>query len=156
MNLPRVLGYCFTVALLPAATIAGDAKDDAIKKERKRFEGTWLVETLEFNGIPFSEEQAKAFKIINEADGKWSIEQDGKVVASGTSVVDPSMSPKTVDLTQTEGSGSGQVLQGIYEFTDDNTRKVCFAAPGKARPTEFSSAAGSQTILAVLKKVKKK
>lgn len=26
---------------------AGDAKDDAIKKERKRFEGTWQVESVE-------------------------------------------------------------------------------------------------------------
>lgn len=140
--------------LLSVPLAAGDAKDEAIKKERQRFEGTWQVESLEFNGIPFSEEQAKAFKVINEADGKWSIEQDGKVVASGTSVVDPSQSPKTVDLEQTEGAGKGQRMLGIYEFGDD-TRKVCFAGPGNARPTEFSSSVGRMQILAVLKKVKK-
>jgi len=155
MKLTRSLTCCSFVVLLQTSLAAADAKEEAIKKERKRFEGTWQVVSLELNGIPFSEEQAKAFKVINEADGKWSIEQDGKVVASGTSEVDPSMNPKTVDLTQKEGGGAGQVLQGIYEFTDDDTRKVCFATPGKARPTELASAAGSQTILAVLKKVKK-
>lgn len=139
---------------LCAMPVAGDAKDEAIKKERKRFEGTWQVETLEFNGMPFPEEQAKEFKVINEADGKWAIEQKGKVVARGTSEVDPSQKPHTVDLTQTEGDGKGQVLLGIYEF-DGDTRKVCFAFAGKARPTEFSAPTGSQQILAVLKKMKK-
>ena len=155
MKLARSLICCGIVVLLQTSLAVADAKEDAIKKERKRFEGTWQVVTLELNGIPFTEEQAKAFKVINEADGKWSIEQDGKVVASGTSEVDPSQNPKTVDLTQKEGGGAGQVLQGIYEFPDDDTRKVCFATPGKARPTELTSAAGSQTILAVLKKIKK-
>lgn len=147
-----VVAFSFGASMLAA----DDKKEEAIKKERKRFEGTWQVATLEFNGIPFSDEQAKAFKVTNEANGNWSIEQDGKVVASGSSVVDPSMSPKTVDLTQKEGSGAGQVLQGIYEFPDDDTRKVCFASPGKVRPTELASAAGSQQIFAVLKRVKKK
>lgn len=148
------LGACFVFAIVIDSLVAADDKDDAIKKERQRFEGKWQVESVEFNGIPFSEDQAKAFKVINEADGKWAIEQDGKVVARGTSVIDPSQKPKTVDLEQTEGGGAGQKLLGIYEF-DGDTRKVCFASPGKERPTEFSSPSGRGQILVVLKKIKK-
>lgn len=101
-----------------------------------------------------SDDDAKAFKVINEADGKWAIEQDGKVVARGTSEIDPTKKLKTVDLTQTEGDSKGQKLLGIYEFGED-TRKVCLAQSGKDRPTEFSSPAGSGQIFAVLKKIKK-
>jgi uncharacterized protein (TIGR03067 family) len=140
--------------LLNATVVAGDAKDDAIKKERMRYAGTWQVESVEVDGNKFPDEQAKTFKVINEADGKWAIEQDGKVIARGTSVIDPTKKVKTVDLTQTEGAATEQTLLGIYELTDD-TRKVCFAPPGKDRPTEFSSPAGSGHLLVVLKKEKK-
>src|SRR4051794_13459950 len=84
---------------LPAA---GDAKDEALKKDRK-FEGTWQVVSLEANGNKAGEEDAKEITVINEADGKWTIEAEGKVVARGTSVIDPTRKPKTVDLTVTEG-----------------------------------------------------
>jgi uncharacterized protein (TIGR03067 family) len=154
MKATRLISCAALLAMLSGVLGAGDAKDDAVKKERKRFEGTWQVESIELNGMPFSEDQAKAFKVINEADGKWAIEQGGKVVSRGTSVVDPTQKPKTVDLEQTEGDGKGQTLLGIYEF-DGDTRKVCFASPGKARPTEFSAPTGSMHILAVLKKIKK-
>src|SRR5262245_18946848 len=129
---------CASVFLvfLNATVIADDAKDDAIKKERMRYAGTWQVEWVEVDGNKLSNDQAKAFKVINEADGKWAIEQDGKVIARGTMVIDPTKKAKTVELIQTEGATSEQTLLGIYELTDD-TRKVCFAPPGKDRPTEF-------------------
>jgi uncharacterized protein (TIGR03067 family) len=132
---------------------AGD-KDEAIKKDRKKYEGTWQVISLEVDGNQSDEEAAKKITVINEADGKWAIEAEGKVVARGTSTIDPTATPKTVDLTVTEGESSGQTALGIYELGDD-TRKVCLAQPGQARPTEFAAPAGSGHILAVLKRVKK-
>ena len=147
-------GVLASFLLLNAATIAGDSKEDAIKKERKRFEGTWQVESAEVDGHKLSDDDAKAFTVINAVDGKWSIEQNGKVVAKGTSEIDPTQKPKTVDLTQTDGNGAGQKLLGIYEITKD-TRKVCFAPADKARPTEFAAPSGSGCALVVLKSVKK-
>jgi uncharacterized protein (TIGR03067 family) len=131
-----------------------DAKDDAIKKDRKKYEGTWQVVSLEVDGNKTNEEDAKKILVINEVDGKWVIEVEGKVVERGTSVIDPTKKPKTVDLATTEGENSGKTVLGIYEFGDD-TRKVCLAQSGKERPTEFSAPAGSGHILAVLKRVKK-
>lgn len=75
-------------------------------------------------------------------------------MVQGTSQIDPTKTPKTVDLTITEGDGKGDVLLGIYEFEEEG-RKVCFAQPGKERPAEFSSPPGSGRILARLKRVKK-
>ena len=91
---------------------------------------------------------------INAADGTWTIEAEGKVVARGTSIIDPTKKPKTVDLTITEGQDKGKTALGIYEFSD-GTRKVCLAPAGKERPTEFAAPTGSDHILAVLKRVKK-
>jgi uncharacterized protein (TIGR03067 family) len=136
-----------------APLTAGDAKDEAIKKDRKRYEGTWQVVSLEVDGNKVAEEDAKKFTVINDADGKWAIEVEGNVTR-GTSEIDPTKKPKTVDLMYTEGQNKGKTQPGIYELGDD-TRKVCLAPPGKERPTEFSSTAGSGHILAVLKRVKK-
>jgi len=133
---------------------AGDARDEAIKKDRKTYAGTWQVISLEADGNTAAEEDARKITVINEEDGKWAIEVDGSVVARGTSEIDPTKKPKTVDLTVTEGENSGKTALGIYEFGDD-TRKVCLAQPGQERPTEFAAPAGSGHILAVLKRQKK-
>ena len=140
--------------VLPSLTAAADDKDEAIKKDRKQYEGTWQVVSLEVNGNKSAEEDAKKITVVNEADGKWAIEVEGKVIARGTSEIDPTKKPRAVDLTVTEGDGKGQPVLGIYEFKGD-TRKVCLAPEGKDRPKEFSSKAGSGHVLAVLKRVKK-
>ena len=106
------------------------------------------------DGNRAAEEDAKKITVINEADGKWAIEVEGKVVARGTSEIDPTKKPKAVDLTVTEGANSGKTTLGIYAFKDD-TRTVCLAQPGKERPTEFAAPAESGHILAVRKRVKK-
>jgi hypothetical protein len=53
-----------------------------------------------------------------------------------------------------EGTGKGTVILSIYEISED-TLKACFDPEGKKRPTEFKTAAGSQTTLAVYKRAKK-
>jgi uncharacterized protein (TIGR03067 family) len=148
------LGFSLLLAMTGALT-ADDAKDEAIKKDRKKYEGTWQVVSLEVEGNKADEEAAKKIMVINEADGKWAIEVEGKVMVRGTSEIHPLKKPKTVDLTGTEGDQKGETALGIYEFADDNTRKVCLAQAGKERPTEFSSTAENKHILAVLKRVKK-
>src|SRR6266852_5961148 len=92
---------------------AGDAKGEAIKKDRKKFEGTWEVVSLGVDGNKAGEEDAKKITVINEADGKWTIEAEGKVVARGTSVIDPMKKPKTVDLTVTDGEDRGKTALGV-------------------------------------------
>ena len=142
-----VLGISLLFAMAASLTAAGDAKDEAIQKDRKKYEGTWQVVSLETDGNKADEEDAKKITVVNEADGKWAIEVEGNIIARGTSKIDPTTKPKAVDLTVMEGENSGQTALGIYEFGDD-TRKVCLAEAGKERPTEFAAPAGSGDILA--------
>ena len=150
--MPLVVGL-FLAAAVPLA-VAGDAKDEAIKKDRMKFEGTWQVVSLEIDGNKAEEQDAKKITVVNEADGKWRLEVDGKVIARGTSEIDPTKKPKAIDLTETEGDDKGKTALGIYEVGDDE-RKVCYAKAGMERPDDFSAPAGSGRILAVLKRLKK-
>jgi uncharacterized protein (TIGR03067 family) len=143
----------FLAAAVPLAA-AGDAKEEAIKKDQMKYEGVWQVVSLEIDGNKTDEQDAKKITVVNEADGKWRLEVDGKVIARGTSEIDPTKKPKAIDLTGTEGDDKGKTVLGIYEIGDDE-RKVCYAKAGMERPDDFSAPAGSGRILAVLKRLKK-
>jgi uncharacterized protein (TIGR03067 family) len=113
-------------------TAADDAKEDAIKKDRKKYEGTWRVTSLEINGNKSSDEDAKKITVVNKADGTWTLQVDGGKITEGTSEIDPTKNPKTIDFMETEGDNKGKIVLGIYELGDD-TRKLCYAeGQGKA------------------------
>ena len=142
------------ILLLLAWNVSADeAKDEAIKKDRAAYEGTWQCTSLESNGEKSAEEDVAKISVINEAN-KWTIEIEGKVFARGTSTIDPTKQPKQIDVTGTEGEFKGKSYLGIYEITGD-TRKVCLSDAGKDRPTEFATASEDGRILAVFKRVKK-
>lgn len=152
------LGLLVVGALLTAiGTIAsaGDSKDDAIKKDRKQIEGTWRVVALEVNGNKANDEDAKKLTVVNGSDGTWSLLSEGKEISKGTSTFDPTKKPKTLDFTPTEGEGKGNQYLGIYEL-GEKTRKMCFAPPGKERPTDFSSMPGTEHILVTFEREKAK
>lgn len=52
-------GFWIVGLLLTAIAGAEDAKDEAIKKDRKLIEGTWRIVALEVNGNKSSDEDAK-------------------------------------------------------------------------------------------------
>ena len=145
------------VFLSAVATIAAadDAKDEAIKKDRKQIEGTWRGVVLVVNGKKFTEDDAKALTVVNGPDGTWSLRDVGMEKSKGTSSFDPTKKPKTIDFTPTIGDDKGKKYLGIYEL-GAKTRKLCFALPGEARPTKFSSTPCSQHILVRFERVKAK
>ena len=146
-----IVGMLLTA--IAAVASADDAKDEAIKKDRKLIEGTWRVVRLEINGNKSSDEDAKKLTVVNGPDGTWTILSEGKEVAKGTNSFDPTTKPKTIDFTITEGGGQGKVHPGIYEL-GEKARKLCFAPPGKDRPTEFTSTPGSEHILVTFEREK--
>ena len=130
-----------------------DTKDEAIKKDRKQLEGSWVATSLEVDGNKAMDEDAKKITLIIGADGSWNLNADGKEVSQGTTSIDPSKPPKTIDFTVTSGNDKGEQSLGIYEF-GDNTVKFCVSKSGKERPGEFSSPSGSATILISFERMK--
>ena len=128
------------------AVMAADTKEEAIKKDRKRIEGTWKVVALEVGGNKSSDEDARKLTVVNGADGSWSLRSEGREISQGTTVIDPLKQPHTIDFTPTSGGGKGNLHLGIYEV-NENRRRLCFTPPGQARPTEFVSQPGTEQIL---------
>jgi uncharacterized protein (TIGR03067 family) len=150
------IGFVGVWLLAMAALVsADDAKDDAIRKDRQLIKGTWQIVTLEVNGNKSDDADAKKLTVVNGADGTWSLRSEGQEVFKGTSTIDPTRKPKTIDFTPTSGDSKGELFWGIYEL-GETTRKLCFAPAGKDRPTEFRSTAGSDHILVTFERVKDK
>ncbi len=143
------------LAITASAAGADDAKDEAIKKDRKQIEGTWRAVALDVDGNKASDEDTKKITVVNGPDGTWTLFSEGKEVGKGTNSFDPTKKPKTIDFTPTEGEGKGNLYLGIYEL-GENTRKLCFAPPGKDRPTDFISMPGSEHILVTFEREKAK
>ena len=117
---------------------SADAKDeDAIQ-------GTWLASTAELAGQQFPDELRKSIKLVIK-DGKYTVTV-GNQPDKGTSKVDPSAKPKTMDVTGTDGPNKGKTFLAIYELNGD-TMRICYDLSGKSRPTEFKTAAGTQLFL---------
>lgn len=137
---------------LGGSGILADDKAD-LDKEVKKFQGAWTFESSEAGGKALPAGQLKELVLTFEGD-KHTVKKGNEVIQIGTQKLDPSKSPKTIDVTMTEGPSKGAVMLGIYEFNGD-TLKVCFDSGGKKRPTEFKSAPGSETFVNVHKRVKK-
>lgn len=114
------------------------AEKDA-SKELKKYTGTWAAVSVEHDGKKLSAEDVKTVKLT--VDGEKYTFHLRDMVIEGTHKVDPTKKPKQIDAVRSKGPHAGETLKGIYELTD-KTFKVCFAAPGKDRPTEFATKEG--------------
>ena len=143
----------YTLGLIAFGGTGAGADDKAdVEKELKKFQGTWTFESVEAGGKKVPAAEFKGITVTFEGD-KYTVKKGDEVIQAATQKLDPSKSPKTLDVTVAEGPNKGAVMLGIYEISGD-TLKVCFDPEGKKRPTQFTSASGSQTLV-VHKRVKK-
>jgi squalene-hopene/tetraprenyl-beta-curcumene cyclase len=125
----------------------------AVLPELKKLEGTWQIISDINDGKEMPADMAKKIRLIFAGDGDWKVTVDGNVVGAGTTKLDPTKNPKTVDYTFTEGEEKGKSMPGIYELNGDTFRH-CGVMKG-ARPTEFSSKPGSGQWLVTFRREKK-
>jgi|SRR5260370_27176617 uncharacterized protein (TIGR03067 family) len=140
--------------LLPAGAalvMADDKKDDAVKEELKKFEGTWKLVSSEHDGEKAPDDAIKTAKAMAKG-GQVTLSVDGKTVMEADFTIDPTKKPKTIDATvTTAGPDKGKKTLGIYEI-DGDTMKICFS--DKERPKEFSAKKGSGCTLDMYKREK--
>jgi uncharacterized protein (TIGR03067 family) len=143
------------LAAIATIALADDAKEAAIKNDRKQLAGSWRVVECVIDGSKLPDEDARKLTVVSGTDGTWSLRSEDEEMSKGTSAIDPTKKPKTIDFTKTEGDGKGDQYLGIYEI-GKTTRKLCFVPAEKERPTEFSSTSGSGRFLVVFERVKAK
>ena len=134
-----------------SGTLADDKAD--LEKEVRKFQGAWTFESSETGGKELPASELAGLILTFEGD-KHTVKKGNEVIQVGTQKLDPSKSPKAIDVTLTEGVNKGAVMLGIYEINGD-TLKVCFDAEGKKRPTQFKNAPASKTFVNVHKRLKK-
>lgn len=149
----------FTIIAASLLIAADDPKDDAIKTEMKKLEGTWVTVSVLSSGKKWPDEKAKAISLTIKADGTW-VMKDGKESWEGAYTVDPSKKPKTGQFVGMNGKFKDSTTLDIYEL-DGDTLTFCYVIvptgkeSTKERPTKFASEEGSGHVLSVMKREKK-
>jgi len=137
------LASVFAVALVVAA---GTQDADAT-----RLNGTWVLVRGEQDGKPLPQDAIQGIKMVIDGDKHTLVVGGDKTV--NTHHLDPTTKPKSIDAKPTAGPYKDMTLRGIYRLEGDEFT-VCFAAPGKERPKEFTTKSGTGTFVHVWKRQK--
>jgi uncharacterized protein (TIGR03067 family) len=141
--------------VLTTGMLAADDAKDAAEKDIERLQGTWVPASVQFSGRDVTNDNEGQFKLVFKGDQATVEGSDAvkKEYAKLTMKLDPSTSPKCLDIVVSAGDQKDVVMEGIYELKGDEL-KICAKIFGKGRPGEFASAEGSNIVLAVLKREK--
>jgi uncharacterized protein (TIGR03067 family) len=135
------------------------ADDEAVAKELKALAGSWKLASVEEGGKPVPKGDLSAVSFTLNPDGTSTVRTpDGEFQTK--SVIDPSKTPKALDIEYLGGRFKGQKQYGIYKV--EGERWTVFSTPpgGKPedRPREFDSktAKGALVVWERLKDDKKR
>jgi uncharacterized protein (TIGR03067 family) len=146
-NVTIAIGVGFVgVALVLAQDTAGDAK---------RLQGVWepVAVTAEGKKIAEADVAKSGMRLTMDGD-RYKVTVQGKLVEGGTFKLDPGKSPRTLDLTITEGDDKGKTQLGIYKL-DGEALTIALPPTGTtARPAAFESTAKNQVELTTFRRAR--
>jgi len=120
--------------------VAGDAKEEVVEEELKKFEGTWALTSAERNEEKAPAEAIMDFRLV--VHGNELTIRVGGPPLEGTLTVDPSKKPMAYDATIAINDRERTSI-GIYEFDGDKL-KICFTDKDGERPKEFITKGGTE------------
>jgi uncharacterized protein (TIGR03067 family) len=104
--------------------------------ELRSLQGTWIT-TKYFMGNQYVPEEFLPLFQRVITDDTMTVKFAGKVTGSNTIRIDPTKSPKVLDIIIGNGEGKGRVIPCIYDLQGD-TLKICAPARNNSRPTDFT------------------
>jgi uncharacterized protein (TIGR03067 family) len=116
-------------------------------------EGEWAMVSGSFDGHPMEASLVKLGRRILRGS-QLTVLFGSQVFMKARVKLDSSKSPKQIDYAIASGANGASTQLGIYE-RDGTTLKLCMAAAGQPRPTDFTSAKGDGRTLTMWKPVKK-
>jgi uncharacterized protein (TIGR03067 family) len=152
----RAFGAVMLVVVAwPSGVALAVDKEEAITADRALLAGEWRVVSIEANGNTNADPVMARVTILNGLDGKWTLLANGQAIAEGTSEIDPTSSPKTIELKSRRSSvenARGTHYRGIYEV-HETTRRICFVPADKPLPESFAGGSETGQILVTFEKV---
>jgi uncharacterized protein (TIGR03067 family) len=130
----RLLGAVVVAFGLMVA--AGASAGGAVAKDKKRLQGTWVVQSVRQDGK--AKDDGKGTEVTFAGDNvTLRLKKGGEQKEmKATYKIDPTQTPKTIDVVSGKGT-----MRAIYELKGD-TLRVCHKKIEEERPTEFSDAGG--------------
>jgi uncharacterized protein (TIGR03067 family) len=119
-----------------------NVKDALIDVGRKELAGRWQAVSYMLDDYRATDDDMKKIQLEIDPQGTATARNDGKVFIAGTTKIDPTQEPMTIDMSYTAGEPKGKTSLGIYKI-EDSLLTICRAAPEKARPPEFKAHLGS-------------
>lgn len=142
-----VLLVVFVLAFALSVTVAGQEPEKAVAEELKRLDGEWQIVAAEAEGAAMEHNSDR----VVFSGGKCTVTVPGaKVVLENTISIDPSKSPKRIELTNTK---TKEVWSGIYEIKGETLRCLWVGKDAKLL-TEFKTRAGQPGVLFTYKRAK--
>jgi uncharacterized protein (TIGR03067 family) len=142
--------------LVLVAAQAQDVKDGQVEKDMKKLQGTWILVFGEFDGKPVAKEHVQKSKRTHTGNEVSVVLPHlyKEPIKNKLARLDPTKTPKEMDLARSVGPNTGRTLLAIYAVSED-TFRICYDPSGKERPREFKSTPGSGYALHVWKRENK-
>jgi uncharacterized protein (TIGR03067 family) len=119
----------------------------------EKLAGVWTCVSATNDGRPIAAEIVGQLRLTITREGGYKTEREEQVLFDSTCRIDPTRTPKHIDLIGTEGENKGKAARGIYAL-DGDTLTICYTMPGRERPLGFESNPGSAATLVGWQRVK--
>lgn len=150
----RLMAVVAVFSLWLTAARAAEFPDDG--EDMQKLQGVWRGVELEIKGDSFSRESARSLRLRFDKD-TFTVEQGGKVTVQGSYRIDPTATPKTIDLTirdTVQTVNKGALVLGVYVLKKDRLQLCTTKANGQDRPKKLASKRGTTHTLFTFQKEK--
>src|SRR5262249_24592204 len=126
-------------------------RDQEARKDLLELQGTWKLESISDG----KKERLDLKKRTMFVGADVMLVRDGdKIVQGGQLRLNPTKSPRCIDVVVKRGEQEDNTMLGIYELKGD-TLKVCFDPEGESRPKAFATKKETSVFVATYKRVKR-
>ena len=134
----------------PLAAGAFQRAEERVQRAEEKLAGTWQVVSVEADGQAVPAQQFRGLRMTFKA-GKFTAQKGQGDRQEGTYKLDPSKSPKQIDISRKDGPAAGRNQLAIYSLAG-NTLKICSDNSDKDRPDGFTTRGKEGRVLMTLRR----